>query len=135
MRNWMLVAFTLLLFTGCTKYTTPRKVEKRIVEGTWKITTFTVEGNSVVSQYSNYTFTFGEGGGVSVRSSGSSIAAGSWEVGLNKNPAILYLSFPPVGGLEYLADDWQVTEMKKDRMRLKVNDDSGANSTVIFSQQ
>jgi hypothetical protein len=134
MKNWMLVAFTLLLITGCAKYTTPRKVEKRISEGTWKITAFTSGGNTIAGQYATYTFNFNEGGNVTVKNSGSAIAYGSWEVGLGKNPAILYLSFPPVGGLEYLADDWQVIEMKKDLMRLKRNDSSGDNSSVTFQQ-
>jgi hypothetical protein len=132
MKNWLIMACTLLLFVGCSKYTTPRKVEKRISEGTWRIATFTINGNSVSGQYADCTFAFGEGGGVSVK--GAISAAGAWEVGLNKNPAILYLSFPPVGGLEYLADDWQVTEMQKNLMRLKRNDDDGSNSTLTFKK-
>jgi hypothetical protein len=134
MKNGMLVAFILLLFAGCSKYTTPRKVEKRISEGTWKISAFTSGGSSVSTQYAEYTFNFNEGGSVTVKNNGATIAYGSWEVGLGKNPAILYLGFPPVAGLEYLADDWQVTEMKKDLMRLKRNDSGGDNSSVTFKQ-
>jgi hypothetical protein len=132
MKNWLVMACALLLFAGCSKYTTPRKVEKRISEGTWKISTFTIEGNSVLDTYSDYTFAFGESGSVAVK--GGISASGAWEVGLNKNPAILYLSFPPAGGLEYLADDWQVTEMEKNRMHLKRNDGDGSNSTLIFTK-
>jgi len=132
MKNWMIVFGTILLFVGCTKYTTPRKVEKRITEGTWKITTFTMNGQSVVDLYTSYTFAFGESGNVSVK--GGITATGSWELGLAKNPAILYLSFPPTGGLEYLADDWQVTEIKKDMMRLKRNDSSGSGGSVVFTK-
>jgi hypothetical protein len=132
MKNWIIVVCAMLLFVGCSKYTTPRKVEKRITKGSWTITTFTIEGESVVLNYALSTFTFGDGGDISVN--GGIEANGHWEVGLNKNPAILYLSFPPVGGLEYLADDWQVVEMKKDLMRLKRNDDSGSNSTLIFKK-
>lgn len=130
----MLVAFTLLLFAGCSKYTTPRKVEKRISEGTWKISAFSVNGNSVAGQYADYTFVFAEGGSTTVKNGSPVVAYGSWEVGLGRNPAILYLSFPPVAGLEYLADDWQVTEMQKDLMRLKRNDSNGDNSSVTFRQ-
>jgi hypothetical protein len=132
MKNWLVMACALLLFAGCSKYTTPRKVEKRITEGTWKITAFTIEGNSVVDMYTDYTFAFSESGGVSVK--GGISASGAWEVGLNRNPAILYLSFPPTGGLEYLADDWQVAEMQKNMMRLKRNDGDGSNSSLIFKK-
>lgn len=134
MKNWMITTLTLtvLLFVGCSKYTTPRKVEKRLVEGSWKISTFTVDGISIGESYSTYIFSFGESGGVSVK--GGVLANGNWEMGLIKDPAVIYLSFPAVGGLEYLADDWQVLEMKKDQMRLKRNDSSGLSSTLVFKK-
>lgn len=134
MKNWIIATLTLtvFLFVGCSKYTTPRKVEKRIVEGSWKISIFTIDGESVVDSYTTYIFTFGESGGISVK--GGILANGTWETGLIKDPAVLYLSFPAVGGLEYLADDWQVLEMKKDMMRLKRNDSSGLSSTLVFKK-
>ena len=55
-------------------------------------------------------------------------------MGLNKNPAILYLSFSPEGGLEYLADDWQVVEMRKNLMKLKRNGDTGSTANVTFKK-
>jgi len=130
MKNWLIAACTLLLLTGCSKYTTPRKVEKRITEGTWKITTFTVDGNSATDVYANYTFAFNENGNVSVNSGSYT---GAWVTSLDKNPAILYLSFPPVANLEYLADDWQVKKIEKSRMELKRIDDNHS-STLVFNK-
>ena len=130
MKNWIMVLTAMLLFAGCTKYTTPRKVEKRISKGTWKISSFTVDGLSVAADYQFYTFSFAEDGDISV--GGGISASGSWELGLNRNPAILYLSFPPVGGLEYLADDWQVTDMQRDLMRLERNDSNGSGGSLVF---
>jgi len=132
MKNWIMVACVMLLVAGCTKYTTPRKVERRITEGTWTISSFTIDGVSVAANYQGYNFSFSETHNVKV--GGSFSASGSWELGLNKNPAILYLSFPPVGGLEYLADDWQVTEMARNRMTLQRNDDSGAGGKLVFKK-
>jgi len=134
MKNWMIASLTLtvFLFVGCSKYTTPRKVEKRLVEGTWKISIFTMGGESIVENYATDKFTFAESGKISVK--GGVLANGSWEMGLIKDPAVIYLSFPAVGGLEYLADDWQVLEMKKDMMRLKRNDSSGLSSTLVFEK-
>jgi len=134
MKNWMITTLTLtvLLFVGCSKYTTPRKVEKRLVEGSWKISTFTLDGVSIAENYATDIFSFGESGKISVK--GGVLANGSWEMGLIKDPAVIYLSFPAIGGLEYLADDWQVLEMKKDMMRLKRNDSSGLSSTLVFKK-
>ncbi len=130
MKNWIILFCAFLLFAGCTKYTTPKKVERRITKGTWKISSFSVDGESVATFYEDYKFAFGESGNIKV--SGGLSATGSWELGLNKNPAILYLSFPPVGGLEYLADDWKVTDMQKDLMRLERNDDANGSGALVF---
>jgi len=130
MKNWMIMICAIVLLGGCTKYTTPRKVERRISDGSWTISSFSVNGESVALLYAGYNFNFGEEGNIKV--SGEFSANGSWELGLNRNPAILYLSFPPVGGLEYLSDDWQVAEMKKDLMRLERNDSSGEGGTLVF---
>lgn len=122
------------MLSGCTKYTTPSKVSRRIVNDSWTIQSFTIDGQSVTSNYSGYTFSFADDGGISVKAIAAGFSAtGAWEMGLDKNPAILYLSFAPGGGLEYLADDWQVVEMQKSLMRLKRND-SGGNASLTFSR-
>ena len=122
-----------LTLLACSKYTTPRKVERRITaEGTWKISTFMIDGVSVTGNYSTYTFSFGKDGSVSVK--GGIVSTGEWSVGSEKDPAILYLSFPPVGGLEYVTDDWIVTEVKKNTIRLKRNENSVSGSFLVFSK-
>jgi hypothetical protein len=135
MKNWMFAALALVLlaFNGCSKYTTPKKVERKIVDGSWTMTNFTLDGESIIDNYTGYTFGFGEGGGVIVKGP-SFTSNGSWEMGLNKNPAILYLSFLPEGGLEFLADDWQVVEMRKNLMKLKRNGDTGSTANVTFKK-
>lgn len=129
MKNWLVAAFALLLIAGCSKYTTPRKVERHLTNGTWKISTFSVDGNTLTNVYTAYTFAFGEKGNVKVK--GGFNAKGSWELGLDRNPAVLYLSFPPAGNLEYIADDWEVKKIKKDKMELKRVDNTH-NSTLVF---
>ena len=127
-----MVVCVMFLVGGCAKYTTPRKVEKRIVDGPWKISSFTINGENVAADYQTYTFSFSESHNVAV--GGTFQASGSWQVGLDKNPTILYLNFPPVGGLEYLADDWQVTEMGKNRMTLARNDSGSSGGKLIFKR-
>lgn len=122
-----------LTLLACSKYTTPRKVERRLTaEGSWKISSFTIDGTSVTSNYVTYTFSFGKDGGISVK--GGIIASGTWTVGADKDPAILFLNFPAVGGLEYVSDDWIVTEVKKNTISLKRNESSVSNSFLVFSK-
>jgi len=134
MKNWIFASLSVLflLTSACSKHTTPRRVKRVLPEGSWKITSFTIEGVSVTEDYSTFSFGFDEEGGVRVFGSGFS-ESGSWETGLDRNPCILYLSFPPVGGLEYLADDWQVTQIKKDVITLKRND-SNSSSNLTFKR-
>lgn len=134
MKNWLFASLTLLVFviSACSKHTTPRRVNRVLsAEGSWKITSFTIEGVSVMESYNGYSFTFDEDGGIKVRMTGGSTVSGSWETGLDKNPCILYLSFPPVGGLEYIADDWQVSQVKKDVLTLKRNDDNSSSNLTL----
>ncbi|ASS47518.1 MAG: hypothetical protein A3D31_16940 [Candidatus Fluviicola riflensis] len=133
MRQLMIVIVLLLAISGCTKYTTPRKVEKRLGEGTWRITSFTMGTEVITLNYAFYTFVFDNDGQVEVRE--GTTVDGTWEVGNDKNPALLYLSFPAVDGLEYLSDDWQVLEMKKNLMKLKRNTNSSTTTLVTFAKQ
>lgn len=128
---FMPLVMLILVAVSCTKYTTPKKVERRLPTGTWKITSFTIGGLSAVEDYKTHTFAFSESGGIAVKAELGFAASGSWSTGLNKNPAILYLSFPPVGGLEYLADDWQVVELQKNLIKLKRNDASADGNLTL----
>lgn len=134
MKNWIFASLTMLVFVlaACSKHSSPRRVKKVLPGDSWKISSFTIEGQSVLDNYSSYSFTFDEGGSIAVVGQGFS-SSGSWETGLDRNPCILYLSFPPVGGLEYIADDWQVSQVKKDEITLKRNDDS-SNSNLTFKR-
>src|SRR6218665_2658859 len=129
MKNWIFASLAVLFLvtSACSKHTTPRRVKRVLPEGSWKITSFTIEGVSVTENYNEYSFGFDEEGGVRVFGSGFS-ASGSWETGLNRNPCILYFGFSPVGGLEYLAGDWQVTQIKKDVLTLKKNDSNSSSN-------
>lgn len=121
----------ILVAVSCTKYTTPHKLEKRLPSGSWRITTFSMDGQSVVDNYATHTFAFGEEGDITVKAENNFSSSGSWSTGMGKNPAILYLSFPPVGGLEYIADDWQVTEIQKNVIKLKRNDSAASGNLTL----
>lgn len=124
------IGFILLifLFTGCAKRTNPKMVKRKISDGTWTLAAVTfADGSSAAEAYAGYKFNFSESSSLVV--TGNYSAKGKWELGLNRNPAILYMSFPPGGGLEYLSDDWEVVEMRKTTMRLKRIDSNGGTLT------
>jgi len=132
MKNWIFASLAMLVFVlaSCSKHTTPRRVNKVLPDGTWRITSFTIEGQSVLDDYDDYKFTFSDDGSIAVLGTGFS-SHGKYETGLDRNPCILYLSFPPEGGLEYIADDWQVTQIKKDVITLKRNDSSSSSNLTM----
>jgi hypothetical protein len=133
MKQLMIMVVLAVSLAGCSKYTTPRKVEKRITEGTWRITSFTIGTDVVTLNYALDNFVFDNDGQVEVR--GGTSVDGTWELGGDKNPALLYLSFPAVDGLEYLSDDWQVLEIKKNLMKLKRNESGNSTTLVTFAKQ
>lgn len=133
MKQLMIMVVLLVAVSGCSKYTTPRKVEKRITQGTWRITSFTSGTDVLTLNYALDEFVFDKDGQVEVR--GGSTVDGTWELGGDKDPALLYLSFPAVDGLEYLSDDWQVLEIKKNLMKLKRNQSGNTTTLVTFAKQ
>ncbi len=134
MKKILLFGMLFTFVLACAKYTTPKKVSRKIIDGSWKITALTSGGQSIIESFQEYSFSFTEDGTMLLKGSTPITAKGSWDLGLNKNPAILYLSFPPVGGLEYLSDDWQVTEMTSKKMALKSNDAGVLSNIMVFQK-
>lgn len=134
MKNAMFLAVALLMLAaGCAKKTTPKRVEKLLVGDEWKISTFSMDGESVYSSYSAYEFKF-ESNGIITAVGEDFVANGHWETGLDKRPAIIYFTFTSGHGLEFLADDWMVKEMYKNKMKLERNDPNGDGGILIFSR-
>lgn len=110
-----------LVFSGCEKYTTPKKLEKKITVGTWRIAKSSVNGQNITSQYNGYLFKFDKNGGIAV--SGAVTTSGSWYSGEDKNPVTLYLSFPvTVPQLYMYSDDWIVTILNNSECYLERKD-------------
>jgi hypothetical protein len=116
-----------VLLLGCGKRTTPHKVERILEKDTWKITEFINNGSNTTLNYLDYIFTFQESGTVRVTGSMGYQSSGSWSVGENKNPAILYLVFPFEGELQYMSDDWQVTKISRNECDLTRNDHNNSD--------
>ena len=113
--------------TGCEKYSSPRKVRKHLVKGSWKLSSAYIDNNDVTNVYANYSFTFSEGGDIDVI--GESTITGNWSTGIEKNPTTLNLTLTPFVPFNDLNADWTVTTCKKDRMTLELR---GASSIDVL---
>lgn len=119
------VIFTLGLSLSCKKYTTPKKVARVIVVDSWTIQSFFFEGLSITNDFSEHVYAFDENN--TVQAKGIVGSVGTWTVGLNKNPATLYLSNFFGYPMSTLNDDWTVDSCSKEEIKLS----SGENSVVL----
>ena len=119
MVNFFVMALSL---TSCKKYTTPNKVKKHIVKDSWSIQSFFLNGSSITADFNNQALSFVDGGGV--LASGVTGNVGIWSLGLNKNPATLYLSNFQNYPLSELNRDWRVDSCSKKEMKFSNGDNS-----------
>ncbi|MGV3629949.1 MAG: hypothetical protein ACO1O6_02010 [Bacteroidota bacterium] len=105
---------------ACGKYTTPKKVNRMIVDGSWNMAEFIDNGNSILSKYAGVALTFSEGGELATTSENT--VHGTWETGSARTPAILYMNFTTeVDSMHVLSDDWVVYKLTKSECILKRN--------------
>ena len=131
LRAGAILLLALLAFGSCAKHTTSKKVNKKLTEGTWKISQATVSGNNITSTYNGMKFTFSGSGVISV--SGTENTSGSWLLGDEENPVLMVLSFPQTATTLYqFSDDWLVMEMSKNDCSLKRNDSATQDDKLVF---
>lgn len=130
MKNLIVVFAVLFMVMSCSK-TRPRKVQRSLVDTEWKLTSYVRNGESIATTLTDYTYNFGEADLITVTTDRQIL--GSWKVGLDKNPTIVYLQFPSkdVDGLEVLSDDWKVVDLTKEYMRLEVVDTKKEKPTIL----
>ena len=115
--------------TSCEKYSSPNKVERHIVNGSWKLTSAFIDNNDVTDVYENYSFTFSQQGDIDVL--GDETISGIWSTGIERNPATLSLTLTPFAPFCDLNADWTVTTCKKDRMTLELRGSSSIDILII----
>ena len=125
----MIVLLFITVNTGCEKYSSPNKVERHIVNGSWKLTSAFIDNNEVTEVYENYSFTFSKSGDIDVI--GEPTISGNWSTGIEKNPTTLNLTLTPFAPFYDLNADWTVTTCKKDRMTLELKGASSIDVLII----
>jgi hypothetical protein len=138
MKKWMFAAFALLVFTtftACRKYTTPKKVSRKVVGDAWVMKSLLLANDTVTSaDFIGFEFSFEDDNDFKVTFLTLPLATGKWSTALDKNPAILYLNLPIEPSIDFLSDDWKVMQIKKDFMRLERNDDAEVKDIIEFTR-
>ncbi|MBP5982805.1 MAG: hypothetical protein KA734_03730 [Fluviicola sp.] len=138
MKKWMFAAFALLVFTtftACSKYTTPKKVSRKVVGDAWVIKSLSLANDTLTSvDFVGFEFSFEEDNDFKVTYLTLPLAEGKWSTALDKDPAILYLNLPIEPTVDFLSDDWKVMQIKKDFMRLERNDNAEVKDIIEFTR-
>ena len=118
MKHLILILVVGLVYS-CAKYTTPKKVERLLTKGSWKMINFVDNEVNLMDSYKGLTLSFGENG--EVLSTSENGVAGDWYVGSNKKPAVIYIKFPDVDSMNVISDDWAVVILTRKECILKRN--------------
>lgn len=138
MRTVLLVATLVFVGVACNKIK-PKKVEKTMTEGTWKVTLFSEDGVDETYYFNGYTFTFSDGGSVTAVNGNSSIG-GTWSVSKSgsdddSKEAHFNLSFPNTNNFDELSDDWHIVSLSDNRLELEdVSGGDGSIDKLTFEQ-
>lgn len=114
---------------SCEKRVTQHKTERIIVKDTWSITNFLFEGQNIELMYAGQTLDFSDNGRISVVP--FSGVSGSWNAGLGKNPSLLYISGFIDSNYFAFNDDWTVTTISKQSIRLESDNGGELNKITL----
>ncbi len=119
---------------SCKKVKT-KSVEKSMVEGTWRVSNFTEDGDNETYYFSGYSFDFSSDGKVTA-TNGTSTIVGSWSLSKDNSnddsssDVDFNLSFPATNNFDELNDDWDV--VTQNDITLELKDVSGGNGGTDF---
>lgn len=120
----------IILILGCEKYVTPKKIDRKLTKGTWRIAELQEDDSNLTVKYQDYKFTFQDGGKVSI--TGDTVVNGSWELGEEKNPTLMFLSFPLTDKTAFFVDDWLVKVISRTDCYMSRNDESKSTDLIRF---
>lgn len=134
--NLMAVAL-LVALTSCSKKS-PKKVENVLMEGSWKITLLSDDGQDETYYFTGYTFNFKNDNTVTA-TSGANTVNGTWKLEKesdddNPKHTELILSFPVAGNFDELNDDWHVINISDSKIELEDESGDGSIDKLTFSK-
>ncbi len=122
---------------ACSK-TSPKKVEKTITDGSWKITLFMEDNEDETYYFNGFVFTFKSDNTVSAVN-GSTTINGTWKLEKesdddNPKHTELILNFPVQNNFDELNDDWHVIKLESKRIELEDVSGDGSVDRLIFER-
>lgn len=131
--NSFLLIFAGVLMLGillsCDKYVTPSKVERKITKDRWYMDSFIFLDTIITEDFTSKYFSFGEEGQITIQN--DNVNSGIWEVGLDKDPTVLYISGFSNLPFSLLNDDWEVTTCSDEEFSLRSENGSYENRIVF----
>ncbi|HEU4472548.1 MAG TPA: hypothetical protein VFR58_15750 [Flavisolibacter sp.] len=106
------LALLLPLFAGCIKEKIEKKQENMVIQavvnGQWKVTSFTKGSNDVTTQFSTYKFQFRENRTVEAINNGAVESTGSWDA--DADSKTITTQFPTLAQpLVYFNGTWNIS--------------------------
>lgn len=126
---------TALVVVSCGKNTEPKRFEKIITEGSWRVGKAQFNKQNKTTVFSNYVFHFMPNKDIKIYGVSDTIS-GAWSRGNDKRPLIFYMSFSQsYPAYIPLDDDWEVTYLTKDEFKLWRNDNNVSEDEIIFRRK
>lgn len=124
---------TLIFFgtSSCDKYSSSRKVKRIITQGTWTLSSAFIDNVNATADYTDYQFRFQEDGDIVIL--GDAAVSGIWSTGIEKDPTFLSVTITPFFPFYNLNADWEIQEIKTDRIMMQLNGGSAVD-VLIFKQ-
>ncbi len=117
-------------------YSDTTVVTMTIIEGEWIVARFEDDGNNMTSEFEGFTLEFFEDGDV-VAGNGTDTIEGSWEELVDDNVDVEFiLDFGSDTFFELLNDDWDLVEIREDRIEFVEDDavDDGTAKVLVLEK-
>ena len=127
--NIFLLFAVITISFACTKYSSPRKVNRLLTQDVWKISSIYIRNIDMTPEFEGDEFVFQEDNDIIV--TGPVGIGGSWDTGVESNPTNLQLVVTPIYPYYELNADWIFTQCTKNQMTLEVKDSIYINTLIL----
>ncbi len=136
---FLLLAGTFIL-TACSKDDDNNNsgasaaVATSLKSGNWRITSFVENGTDRTTNFSSFTFTFGNSGAVTAVNSVLT-ATGTWTTGTDDSKHKLVLAFSSPALFDEISEDWEIVSQSSTQISLRhVSGGSGETDLLVFQK-
>lgn len=135
----LMAILSLLLFVNVScsdddddsnQVSSPSEITSTLTDGQWIVTFFEEDGVEQTSNYSGYSFTFGEDGSLSA-TNGSSTESGDWSTYTDSGYTKLDMMFTALDGpFEEISEDWRV--ISRTDIKIELKHVSGGDGSIDY---